>query len=67
MFRKSSTLKCGSNPDEVAGQHVTRTLKQSPLGTEDIAMVTCLAYEKVTDISNATGENTVETAIYETL
>ena len=67
MFRKSSTINCGSNHDEVAGHHVTKTLKKCPQGTEDIAMVTCLAYEKVTDISKETGESTVGTAIYETL
>ena len=64
MFRKLySVIKCGSNPDEVAGHHETR-LEKGPQGTEDIAMITCLAYEKVTNSSKATGE---DTAIYETL
>ena len=69
MFRKLySVIKSGSNPDEVAGHHETRILEKGPQGTEDIAMITCLAYEKVTNSSKATGEeDTVGTAIYETL
>ena len=68
MFRKLySVIKCGSNLDEVAGHHETRILEKGPQGTEDITMITCLAYEKVTNSSKATGEDTVGTAIYETL
>lgn len=42
-------IKCGSNPDEVAGHHEKTIIEKDLQGAEDIDMITSLEYEKVTN------------------